>query len=56
MSTAADPIARHSLHEVVTDRVRDLITEGAFPPRVATAGTHPVRTARHFPDPRCAKP
>jgi len=32
MSTAADPIARHSLHEVVTDRVRDLITEGAFPP------------------------
>ena len=32
MSDTAEPIARHSLHEAVTDRVREMITEGAFPP------------------------
>lgn len=32
MNSISDPIARHSLHEVVTDRVRDMITDGTFPP------------------------
>jgi DNA-binding GntR family transcriptional regulator len=32
MNSIADPIARHSLHEVVTDRVRALIEDGTLAP------------------------
>lgn len=32
MTGIAEPIARHSLHEAVTERIREMITEGAFPP------------------------
>lgn len=32
MNDAARLIPRHTLHEVVTDRVRDMIVDGTFPP------------------------
>ncbi len=32
MSESMAPIERHSLHDVVTERIRDMIVEGAYPP------------------------
>jgi DNA-binding GntR family transcriptional regulator len=32
MSDTMTPIERHSLHDVVTERIRDMIVEGAYPP------------------------